>query len=104
VGFADLGRALIARSHYAARRLREIEGVETPFGDGFFKQFVVRFDGTGKSVAEINRALLERGVFGGHDLSKSFPWLGESALYCVTEVHTQADVDRLVEAVAEVVA
>ena len=95
---------MIARSHYAAQRLREIEGVETPFRGGFFKQFVVCFDGTGKTVAEINRALLERGIFGGRDLSTSFPWLGESALYCVTEVHAQADVDRLVDAVAEVVA
>ncbi len=102
-GFADLGRVVIARSHYAAQRLREIEGVETPFRGGFFKQFVVCFDGTGKTVAEINRALLERGIFGGRDLSKSFPWLGESALYCVTEAHAQADVDRLVDAVAEVV-
>jgi glycine dehydrogenase subunit 1 len=103
-GFADLGRAVIARSHYAARRLEEIEGVEIPFGDGFFKQFAVRFDGTGKTVAEINRALLERGIFGGCDLSESFPWLGQSALYCITEVHTQADVDRLVDAVSEIVA
>ena len=68
----------------------------------FFKEFVVDFGGTGRTVAEVNRALRERGIFGGHDLSREFPELGQSALYCVTEVHTKADVDRLVDALAEV--
>ena len=52
-------------------------------------------------MEEINRGLLGRGIFGGYDLSASFPELGESALYCVTEVHTKVDIDRLVEAVGE---
>ena len=58
---------------------------------GFFKEFVVNVDGTGKSVAAINKALLKRGIFGGLDLSTAFPELGSSALYCVTELHTQDD-------------
>jgi glycine dehydrogenase subunit 1 len=69
---------------------------------GFFKELVVDFAATGKSVAQINAALLERGIFGGGDLSASHPELGQSALYCVTEVHAQEDVDRLVAALAEV--
>ena len=40
-------------------------------------------------------SLRERGIFGGRDLSRDLPELGQSALYCVTEVHTQADIDRL---------
>src|SRR5204862_198945 len=44
------------------------------------------------------------GIFGGQDLSHDFPDLGQAALYCVTEVHTQADLDRLASAVEEVVA
>ena len=59
---------------------------------------MVGFDGTGRTVAEINRALRERGIFGGKDLSAEFPELGQSALYCVTEVHTKADIDRLADA------
>ena len=47
-------------------------------------------------------ALRERGIFGGKDLSRSHPELGQSALYCVTEVHSQADVDRLAQALEEV--
>jgi glycine dehydrogenase subunit 1 len=63
---------------------------------------VVDFNKTGKKVAEINRALLAKGIFGGKDLSREFPWLGESALVCVTEVHTQAEIDLLVSALQEV--
>jgi glycine dehydrogenase subunit 1 len=53
-------------------------------------------------VAEIDAALREQGIFGGKDLSRSHPELGQSALYCVTEVHSQADVDRLAQALEEV--
>lgn len=102
-GFAELGRLIIARSHYAARRLAAIDGVRVVFPEGFFKEFVVDFGGTGKTVAEIDRGLRDRGIFGGKDLSRDFPELGQSALYCVTEVHTQADLDRLAACLAEVV-
>jgi glycine dehydrogenase subunit 1 len=103
-GFADIGELILQRSHDAARRLGELPGVDVRFPNGFFKEFVVRFDGTGKTVAEINRELRTRGIFGGGDLSSSHPALGQSALYCVTEVHSTADIDRLVEALAEVTA
>ena len=58
--------------------------------------------GTGKTVVEINRALRERGIFGGQDLSHAFPHFGQAALYCVTEVHGQADIDRLASALEEI--
>ena len=54
-----------------------------------FKEFVVNFDRTGKTVKQINKALLNKKIFGGKNLSKEFPELGQSALYCVTEIHTQ---------------
>jgi glycine dehydrogenase subunit 1 len=52
----------------------------------------------------VNRRLRAHGIFGGIDLSASFPELGQSALYCVTEVHQQADLDRLAATVREVLA
>ena len=52
----------------------------------------------------MNRQLCAHGIFGGIDLSADFPELGQSALYCVTEVHQQADLDRLAAAVQEVLA
>ncbi|MGA9190351.1 MAG: aminomethyl-transferring glycine dehydrogenase subunit GcvPA [Anaerolineales bacterium] len=102
-GMEELGEAIIQRSHYAAMRIGAICGVRSPALDSpFFQEFVVNFDGTGKSVAEVNEGLLEHGIFGGVDLTAEFPDLGQSALYCVTEVHTQAEIDHLATALAEV--
>jgi len=102
-GFREIGELIIARAHYAARRLGRIKGVRIPFASGLFKEFVVNFDRTGKSVKQINKGLLKHGIYGGKDLSHEFPELGESALYCVTEVHGEADIERLVAALEEVV-
>jgi glycine dehydrogenase subunit 1 len=101
-GFAELGSSLLQRSHYAASRLASVPGVSVRFGDGFFKEVVVDFTETGRAVAEINAALRERRIFGGLDLSRLFPELGQSALYCITELHTQDDIDRLATALGEV--
>ncbi len=98
-------RAFSSESHYAASQLATIPGVRAPYFDAsHFKEFVVNFDATGKSVRQINAALRSMDIFGGHDLSVSHPELGQSALYCVTEVHTKADIDRLVNSIREVVA
>jgi glycine dehydrogenase subunit 1 len=103
-GLAEIGEVIMQRSHYAAMELATIHGVQSPKFDGpYFREFVVNFDGTGKPVAEINTALLARGIFGGKDLNREYPELGNSALYCVTELHTQADIDRMVTAVREIV-
>jgi glycine dehydrogenase subunit 1 len=103
-GMVEIGTGIMARSQYAMLQLDAISGVKTPvFQSPHFKEFVVNFDDTGKSVDEINKTLLDEGIFGGLDLSSRFSELGQSALYCVTEVHTQADIDTLASALQEVV-
>jgi glycine dehydrogenase subunit 1 len=103
-GMVEIGQGIMQRVRYAIKKLNQVSGVKTLFPTTpHFKEFVVNFDETGKTVKEINQALLERGIFGGKDLSAEFPSLGQSALYCVTEIHTQADIDRLVHAIQEVV-
>jgi len=102
-GFREVGELILQQAHYAAKAIGRIKGVRIAFPKGFFKEFVVSFDGTGKTVARINKALLKRGIFGGKDISKEFPEFGQSALYCVTETHTRDDIDRLVAALKEIV-
>ena len=103
-GFRELGEAVIQRAHYAAKLLAGINGITIKMRTGFFKEFVVNFDGTGKTAAQVNAALLKRNIFGGLDLSRQFPELGNSALYCVTEVHAVEDLQRLAQNLAEVCA
>ncbi|MGZ4357988.1 MAG: aminomethyl-transferring glycine dehydrogenase subunit GcvPA [Gaiellaceae bacterium] len=102
-GLAELGRGIVQRARYAAGRLNELPGVRAPaFSAPFFKEFVADFSESDRTVAEVNRALRERGIFGGLDLSAQYPELGQSALVCVTEVHMKADIDRFADELAEV--
>ena len=104
-GMQEIGETILSLNQYAASKLAQIPGVHLPFGRSpHFKEMVVSFDPAGKSVKEINRELLQSGIFGGVDLSSEFPVLGNSALYCFTEIHTQADIDRLAVALAGILA
>lgn len=102
-GFQELGERIIRNSHYAAQEFAKIPGVELVFKDGFFKEFVLRYDGANKTVEEVNEALRKKGIFGGLDLSKDFPEFGQSALWAVTEIFEKEDIDRAVEALKEVI-
>jgi glycine dehydrogenase subunit 1 len=96
-GMRELGEGIIQRTTYAIQEISKIKKIRTPFFNApHFKEFVVNFDRTGKTVKEVNRILLDRhGIVGGKDLSHDFPELGQSALFCVTEVHTSEEIDKL---------
>jgi glycine dehydrogenase subunit 1 len=102
-GLAELGQGIVQRARYAAGRLGALPGVRAPaLSAPFFKEFVVDFNDSGHTVAEVNTALRERGIFGGLSLVDQYPELGQSALFCVTEVHTKADIDRLADSLEKV--
>lgn len=101
-GMAELGRGIMQRARYAAERIDALPGLAVPHLERpFFKEFVVDFAASGKTVVDVNAALLEAEIHGGKDLSGEFPVLGQAALYCVTERHGKADIERLVAALAE---
>jgi glycine dehydrogenase subunit 1 len=96
-GIRELNQNILQKSQYAMQRLDSIKGVAIKFDAFHFKEFVVDFSATGKTVTEINKALLEQGMFGGKDLGDEFTELSGCALCTVTEVHTQEHIDRLAE-------
>ena len=102
-GMEEVGRTIMQKSQYAAQRISAISGVELSFPTPFFKEFVVNFDATGRTVREINKRLLEHKIFGGKDISREFPQFGQCALYCVTEIMTKDDIDQLVNALQAVI-
>ncbi len=65
----------------------------------FFKEFVVRCP---KPPAEINRRLLGHKIIGGYELGQAYPHLADCLLFCITELNTRAEMDRLVAALEEV--
>jgi glycine dehydrogenase subunit 1 len=101
-GFREVGNLIVSRARYAQKLLGGIPGVRIVWPGTTFKEFVVNFDGTGRTVADINEALRARGIFGGKDLSADLPALGQSALWCVTEVHSAADIRRAAATLEEI--
>ena len=102
-GFRELGQHIICKVNYAMKRLNEIEGVKCPiFNSAHFKEFTVNLNSSNKSVKEVNKKLLKMGIHGGKDISSEFPELDQTSLYCITEIHTKGDIDRLVEALRTV--
>ena len=101
-GMEEVGQTIMQNAQYAAKRISKLQGVELVLSAPFFKEFVVNFDETGKSVRDINKSLLEHKIFGGKDISGEFPAFGQSALYCVTEIMTKRDIDKLANALAKV--
>ena len=103
-GLKEIGETIIQKSHYATKLLSETKGIDIRLTPNSFKEFVVNFDETGKAVKDVNKALLNYNIFGGKDISKEFPELGNSALYCVTEIHSKEDIEKLANALKEVLA
>ncbi|MGA2408284.1 MAG: aminomethyl-transferring glycine dehydrogenase subunit GcvPA [Bacteroidales bacterium] len=101
-GMKELGQLILQNALYAQKGITSLPGVRLRFRSTNFKEFVVDFSSTGKSVAHINKALLAKGVFGGMDLSQEFPLLKNCALYCVTEMHSKPDIDTLISALHEI--
>lgn len=102
-GLREVGENILYKSNYAQQKLASQPQLELPYaGSKSFMEFVVRFDKTGKTVAEINRALLDKEIFGGYDLSRNMPELGQAMLVCVTEKTRIADIDALAAALQEI--
>lgn len=95
-GLRELCESIMYRSHYAMKLLNDIHGVKAPlFNSPHFKEFTVSFNDSKFDIHHIHRELLKRGIHGGKIIKNEFPELGETALYCITEVHSKSDIERL---------
>lgn len=104
LGLRELGETIMQKSHYAMNLISDINDVKTPiFDSAHFKEFTVNFDATDKNVSDLHKALLKHGIHGGKDITREFPELGKSALYCVTEVHSRKEIESLAQALRKAV-
>jgi glycine dehydrogenase subunit 1 len=101
-GLDELGRLCLRAAWYAAGRLAEIPGVRLAFPEQpFVKEFVVRLPA---DPGEVCRRLVDHGLLAGLPLAGLAPGLEDGLLVAVTERRTRADIDRLAEAMAAVLA
>jgi len=103
-GLRELGETIVCRSNYAIKLLSQIKGLKVNlFNSPVFCEFIVNFDQLGLTVAKVNAELRKADIFGGLDLSADFPALGQSALYCVTEMTSADDIEKLAAALTAIV-
>ncbi len=94
VGLRRVAALSHEKAHTLASRVAQLPGYAVEDAEPFLHEFVVV---TPRPPAEINAGLLERGIIGGLDVSD----VRHRMLLCTTEVNTTAEIDRLVDALAE---
>ncbi len=103
-GLKEVAELSCRKAHYAADRLKLIDGCELPFEQPFFKEFVLKYrHGAEVAIRRAAAANIDIGPALNH-----FPgldWLSQedreqSVLIAVTESRTKAEIDRLVNALA----
>lgn len=92
-GMADLGETLLARTRYAQVELSGLTGVKLTDDALHLREFVVDFSGASVTAHSIVSTLRAAGIEPGVVVGEY------ELLVCVTEMTTQADIDRLVDAV-----
>lgn len=98
-GLRRVAEICLQKSHYAADRIKSLKQYELAYSRPFFKEFVVRCP---RPPAEINRYLLEHSIIGGYDLGGYDRQLGDCMLFCVTEMNTRDEIDRLIQLLGDV--
>ena len=94
-GLRHVAELCYQKAHYAAGRIAELPGYSLPIEGTFFQEFVVSCP---RPAGEVSAALERAGIIGGLDVSDRYP---NGMLFCVTEVNSKNEIDRLVDALAE---
>jgi len=91
-GLKEMAYQNIQKANYAVDILSKIKGVKPKFSGSFFNEFVIEFE---KPWKDIEKHLLDNNIIGGLSLESIYPELKNCALFCVTEKHTKAEIDKL---------
>ncbi len=98
-GLAQVASACMANTRELQAQLASIKGVEVVFNGARFHEIVIRLP---RTVAPVLDALAQRNIFGGFDLSRHFPELGNALLVCATETKTSSDISAYRAALADI--
>ena len=100
-GLAESGKRSIQKSHYLARRLDQINGVQTATSAPFAREFAIL---TPIDPTAVVAAMADRGYLAGIPLSGDYPEYPGGLLIAVTEQRTREDLDGYAAALEEVIA
>jgi glycine dehydrogenase subunit 1 len=100
-GLAELGESVARRTRYAMSVLDVLPGLTVLHTTSpHWREFAIRYHDM--STHDVNQRLLGKGIFGGAALDDSGGLGDSTAVYCVTEMHTKRDIERLAIALKEI--
>ena len=95
-GIPYVANLCLQKSHYLAKQLNQVAGLELLFKQSFFKEMAVKCPVSPKIIID---KMLEKGIFAGIDLGRFDYGLEHGLLIAVTEKRTKQDMDRYVEVI-----
>ncbi|HET9480909.1 MAG TPA: glycine dehydrogenase, partial [Candidatus Polarisedimenticolia bacterium] len=87
------------KASHAARLLSEVPGCRRRFSAPFFHEFVIDLP---VDADKTSADLLDRGIIGGLPLGRYDRDMSRSMLFCVTEMNTREEIERLAATLTEV--
>jgi glycine dehydrogenase subunit 1 len=97
-GMRELAAQNVQKANYALEKLSGINGIKRKFAGAVFNEFVLEFPA---GWTRVDGHLRRHNIIGGLGLEPYFPELKNCALFCVTEVHSREEIDRLASLVGE---
>lgn len=87
----ELAEINIQKAGYALNKLKEA-GFQQVFNSPFYNEFVVKCE----DAKRANELLLKKKIVGGLELERFYPELKNCLLFCVTEMNSKEEIDRMV--------
>lgn len=91
-GLKEVALQCISKSHYASKKINNLEGYNLKYCSEFFDEFVID---TSYDIDKINRHLKEENIEGPLKIGKN------SMLICITEATTKEEIDKFIEILKE---
>ncbi|OQB54127.1 MAG: glycine dehydrogenase subunit 1 [Deltaproteobacteria bacterium ADurb.Bin151] len=83
----------VCKAQYLRNGLLRLAGWEEVFSAPVYNEFTLRCP----DARAVNEKLQAEGITGAYDLQKDYPELANTLLFCVTEMLSKNDMDRVIE-------
>ncbi len=98
-GLERLSKTNFENGQKLAKQIESIKGFKKMFTGVHFNEFVIKCD---EDPDKINKKLLQKNIQGGLLLESEYPDLKNCVLFGITEIHNDADIEKLISALKEV--
>ncbi|MCK4902617.1 MAG: aminomethyl-transferring glycine dehydrogenase subunit GcvPA [Thermoplasmatales archaeon] len=98
-GLEKLSKANFENGQKLAKQIESIKGFKKMFTGVHFNEFVIKCD---EDSDKINKKLLQKNIQGGLLSESEHPDLKNCILFGITEIHNDADIEKLISALKEV--